>query len=434
MMAARDIRFASYTWGMKSSLRRQKLRCSGSDVANVECSIFSERALQTLDPKLKVIHIITMLELGGAQGNTLFTVSNLDRNRFRVGLITGPGGILDEEATKIPDLDLKFVPALVRPVHPLKDLSAFIEITRILRKEKPDIVHTHSSKAGIIGRLAAKAAGVPIVIHSVHGFGFNPYQRLLVRRLYIFLEKFMARYTNVLITVAEENIKTGLRCGIGNRELYTLIRSGVDIQKIKRSAAATDLRALRQELKLPEDAKIVLSVGPFKVQKDPIAFVECAARVASQVPAVKFLWSGDGELRADVEKRVRELHLENVIALLGWRKDIPALLRLCDVFILTSLWEGLPRAGVEALIVGKPVVAFAVDGIPEIVRDGQNGFVLPPGNHDEFARKLIQVLIDPNLHKNLSAEAARSIDASFDIHRMVRQQEQLYGETVLTAQ
>jgi len=387
-----------------------------------------------VDPKLKVIHIITMLELGGAQGNTLFTVTNLDRNRFRVGLITGPGGILDEDAKKIPDLDLRFVPALVRPVRPLKDLSALIEITRILRQEEPDIVHTHSSKAGIIGRLAAKAAGVPIVIHSVHGFGFNPYQHFLVRRLYVFLEKWMARYTTVLITVAEENIKAGLRLGIGNKELYTLIRSGVDIYKIKRSAVATDVKALKRELKLPDDAKIVLSVGPFKVQKDPIAFVECAAKVVSQVPNVKFLWSGDGELRADVEKRIRELHLENVVQLLGWRKDIAALLQLCDVFILTSLWEGLPRAGVEALIVGKPVVAFAVDGIPEIVKDGKNGFVLSPGNHDEFARRLIQVLLDPNLRTKFSAEAARTIDSSFDIHLMVRQQEQLYAESVLTAQ
>jgi glycosyltransferase involved in cell wall biosynthesis len=236
----------------------------------------------------------------------------------------------------------------------------------------------------------------------------------------------MARFSDVLIAVADENIKAGVRLGIGNPGLYRLIRSGVDIRKIQEAAHATDVNALRRELKLASDTKVVLSVGPFKPQKDPIAYVECAAMVAAQIPNVKFLWSGDGELRAEVEKRVRELQLENVVQLLGWRKDIPALLRICDVFILTSLWEGLPRAAVEALIVGKPVVAFDVDGVSEIVRNGANGFVLSPGNQEEFARKLIQVLSEQNLRDRFSEEAVRTIDSSFDINFMVRQQEQLY--------
>src|SRR5205085_1219915 len=134
-------------------------------------------------------------------------------------------------------------------------------------------------------------------------------------------------------------------------------------------------------------------------------FVECAAKVANSMPNVKFLWSGDGELRPQIENRIRELHLENVVQLLGWRKDIPALLKLCDVFILTSLWEGLPRAGVEALIAGKPVVAFAVDGVPEIIRDGANGFVLQPGHHAEFAEKLTGLLQDDQLRRKFSEEA-----------------------------
>jgi glycosyltransferase involved in cell wall biosynthesis len=383
-----------------------------------------------VDRKLKVVHIITMLEMGGAQGNTLFTVANLDRSRFEVGLITGPGGILDDEARKIADLDLKFVSTLVRPVQPFKDLAALVEITKILKKAKPDIVHTHSSKAGIIGRLAARIAGVPKVIHSIHGFGFNPYQKFLVRWLYIYLEKLMAGCSDVLIAVAEENIKAGVRLRIGSRQLYRLIRSGVDIQKIKKAASSTDVNALRQELRLSPETRVVLSVGPFKPQKDPIAFVECAAKVVNHVPHVKFLWSGDGELRREVEDRVRELQLENVVQLLGWRKDIPALLRLCDVFILTSLWEGLPRAGVEALIVGKPVVAFDVDGVSEIVRNETNGFVLSPGSDEEFARKLIQLLSDQNLHDRFSEGAVRTIDSSFDIHDMVRQQEELYTQVV----
>jgi glycosyltransferase involved in cell wall biosynthesis len=207
---------------------------------------------------------------------------------------------------------------------------------------------------------------------------------------------------------------------------YRLIRSGVDIQKIRQEVTSTEAGALRKELGIPAGTKVVLSAGPFKYQKDPIAFVECAAKVSDEIKNVVLLWSGDGELRPQVEKRLRELGLENRVKLLGWRKDIPALLKACDVFILTSLWEGLPRAGVEALIAGKPVVAFSVDGVPEIVKDGRNGFVLAPGDHEEFARKVIQLLQDHDLYLRLSEAAAGTIDSSFDIHFMVRQQEELY--------
>ena len=379
---------------------------------------------------IKVIHIITMLEMGGAQGNTLFTVAHLDRNKFQVGLISGPGGILDDEAGRIGGVDLKFVPPLVRSIHPIKDLFALAALTKVLRRERPDIIHTHSSKAGILGRMAATAAGVPGIIHSIHGFGFNPYQKPYVRWLFVFLERVMAKFTHVLIAVSEENIATGLRLGIGSESLYTLIRSGVDIQNIKRAAAASDAADLKRKLDIPRDARIILSAGPFKLQKDPIAFVECAAKVARQVPNVRFLWSGDGELRTRVEKKIGELRLDGVVKLLGWREDVPALLNLCDVFVLTSLWEGLPRAAVEALIAGKPVVAFSVDGLPEIVKDGRNGFLLSPGNHEAFAAQVIRLLKDQELYQRFSAEAAHTIDSSFDIHFMVRQQEQLYDRLV----
>src|SRR5262245_19428064 len=209
-------------------------------------NLWTERG--QLDRKLKVIHIITMLELGGAQGNTLFTVANLDKSKFEVGLITGPGGILDEEARNLTGVRVTFVPPLIRSVHPIKDALALFALTRILRKEKPDIVHTHSSKAGILGRLAAKMAGVPTIIHSIHGFGFNPYQKVLAQSVFVFLEKRMARFTTVLIAVAQENIKAGLRLGIGRPNLYRLIRSGVDIEKIRQNIIATDSEALQKEL------------------------------------------------------------------------------------------------------------------------------------------------------------------------------------------
>ncbi len=389
-----------------------------------------------MDPQMtkpKVIHVITMLELGGAQGNTLFTVSNLDRNKFDVGLIAGPGGIQDEKAKKIPNLKLEFVQGLVRPISPVEDLAGLIHLYLIFKREKPDIVHTHSSKAGISARIAAKLAGVPIIIHSIHGFGFNPYQKFFIRWLFIFLEKWIAKFTDILVAVSQNNIEEGLKLGIGHREQYVLIRSGVDIAKIKNASQSTDRAKLRRDLNIPESAKIVLTIGPFKLQKDPMSFVEIAAKVKKEVQDVLFLWSGDGELRPKAEARIQELGVEKNIKILGWRDDVPALLALCDVFILTSLWEGLPRAGVEALIVGKPVVAFSVDGVPEIVLDGKNGFVLKPGDREGFARRLTEILKDPSLHQKFSQHARQTIDASFDINGMVRSQEDLYDKLLTRA-
>src|SRR3989344_6523179 len=234
--------------------------------------------------KLKVAHVITLLEMGGAQGNTLFTVTRLDRKDFDVLLIAGKGGVLDDQARAIPRLKTYFLPNLIRSIHPLKDFLCLLDLRRILKEEKPDIVHTHSSKAGILGRIAAKLAGTPVIIHSIHGFGFNPYQKFFTRRLFIILEKWIAKFTHCLIAVSEENIRQGLSLGIGEKSRYTLIRSGVDIQDIRRRTETSDAKALRKSLAIPEDEKIVLSIGPFKLQKDPVAFVECAARVLKEFP------------------------------------------------------------------------------------------------------------------------------------------------------
>lgn len=380
--------------------------------------------------KTKVIHIITMLEMGGAQGNTLFTVAHLDREKFEVGLIAGPGGIQDDSARKIKNLKLEFVPTLVRPISPIKDFLCLLDLIKILKREKPDIIHTHSSKAGILGRIAAILASVPVTIHSIHGFGFNPYQKFFVRWLFVFLEIIIAKFTDVLVAVSQENIEQGLRLGMGRREQYVLIRSGVDIQKIHSSARAADLSALRKNLGIPDGAKIVLSAGPFKIQKDPVAFVEVAGKVLKDVPQAVFIWSGDGELRPQVEEKIRTLGIGASVKLLGWRKDIPEFMALCDVFVLTSLWEGLPRSCVEALIVGKPVVAYAVDGVPEIVKDQENGYLIKPGDRGGFAAKVAMLLKDPGLSRRLSAAAVKSIDDSFDIRGMVKSQESLYAKTL----
>jgi glycosyltransferase involved in cell wall biosynthesis len=301
-----------------------------------------------------------------------------------------------------------------------------------LKLEKPDIIHTHSSKAGILGRFAANLAKVPVIIHSIHGFGFNPYQKFFVRRLFMFLERWTAKFTDSLIAVSSRNIEEGLMLGIGTKDQYVLIRSGVDIQKIRKRASSCDTACLRSQLDISEEAKIVLNVAPFKPQKDPVAFVKLARSVSKEIPGVQFLMVGDGQMRSNITQRIENLKLQETVKLLGWRRDVPELLHLSDVFVLTSLWEGLPRAAVESLIVGKPVVAFAVDGIPEVVKNGENGFLIPQGSLDLMSEKIVQILSDQGLRETFSKNASKTIDTSFDIHRMVSEQDALYSKLVST--
>ncbi len=376
--------------------------------------------------KIRVCHIVTLLELGGAQQNTLFTVRHLDRSKFDVSLVCGEGAFLDDDARKIPNLKIHFMKNMVRPVRPWNDLACLIELSAILRREKPHIVHTHSSKAGILGRLAARLAGVPVIIHSIHGFGFNPYQSIFSRALYVWLERIMARISQKLIAVSQENIDLGVGLNIGNRSLYQLIRSGVDIPAIRERAGKADRLKIRREIGAAENTKVVLSIGPFKLQKDPIAFIEFAARVAKKVPDVQFWMAGDGELRPAVESKIKERNLGAQVKLLGWRRDIPELMRSSDVHVLTSLWEGLPRSAVEALVLGKPVVAFSVNGLNDIIRNGENGYIENPGDIESLSERCVRILNDAAHAKKLSGGAIGTIDETFDINNMVRYQEELY--------
>lgn len=375
--------------------------------------------------KIKVIHIITKLELGGAQGNTLYTVENLNRDQFEVVLISGTGGILDEKAKKIPDTKTFFIKDLIRSINPIKDVSAFCELLKILRQEKPDIVHTHSSKAGIIGRWAAYFAKVPSIIHTFHGFGFNPYQKLPVRWMFVFSEQITAPITHKLVAVAEEDIKKGVAYKIGKKEQYTLIRSGIklnDYQNLK-----IDVTQKRKELNLNSDEKIVLTIGPFKPQKNLVDFVRLAGRVTKVLPNTKFLIVGDGEQRQKIETEVNNLRLKNIVVLLGWRQDIAELITLCDVFVLTSLWEGLPRTILEAMAVGKPVVANAVDGTKEIVQPDKTGYLVEPFQINKMAEYVVKLLNDKNLRNQFSNYAKQCLGQTFDIDYMVHQQEELYN-------
>lgn len=374
--------------------------------------------------RVRVLHAITMLELGGAQRNTLDTVNGLDRDRFAVGLACASGGPLVEEAREIADCHLYLLPHLRREVRPLDDWRAVGELRRVIREFRPDILHTHSSKAGVLGRLAARLEGVRRVVHSIHGFGFGAHQRAPVRAVFLAAERLVAPWTDAFIAVSRRNAAQGVELGLFDRRQVRVIRSGIDLARFRNPSGGEEVR---RELGIPLEAPVVLQVSCFKPQKAPERFLAAAATVLQHCPEAHFVLVGDGELRPMLERRRRELGLAGRVHLPGWRRDVPALLATATVATLTSRFEGLPRVVVEALAAGVPVVAMAVEGVDEVLRDGVDGFVVGEGDVEALAQRVVLLLRREDLRRAMAVRAGETV-GEWDRDTMVRQQEELYQE------
>lgn len=386
--------------------------------------------------RTKVVHIITKLELGGAQQNTLFTVAHLTRGMYEPVLISGTEGILLEDAMMLEDVKVYLIPELVREARPLKDVIALLKIRRILKQLKlvagvkgpgadsSIIVHTHCSKAGILGRWAARLAGIRLIIHSIHGFGFNDYQPSLVKAFYIFLERVTSLITKKFIAVSKANIEKGISKKNFTRDKVFLIRSGIDIKKLQ--GVKIDRVKKRRELGVDAENPLVAMIACFKPQKSPLDFVRVAKIVSEETSQTRFLLVGDGILRSKIEALIGRLKMEDKIILLGWRRDISEIMSCIDILVLTSLWEGLPRVFPQAMASGIPVVATGVDGTPEAIRNGVNGFLLPPGDIGGMAEKIIYLIRHPEKASEMGEEGKRLVE-EFDIWKMLEQQEELYA-------
>jgi len=389
--------------------------------------------------KIKVVHIITKLELGGAQQNTLYTVEHLDKTKFDVYLMSGCGGILDETAkflAKNVYVKVYFVKNLVREIDIIRDILALIEIFELLLKIKPHIIHTHSSKAGIIGRWSAFVLNLfrkekIKIIHTFHGFAFSRFHNFFVRNFYIILEFFTAIISDKLIFVSVDNIKTAKRYKIGSVKKYVLIRSGIKISEFYKVSFDSELKEVKKkELQISSSEKVITTIGPFKPQKNLADFIKMAKVVVEKIPEqkIKFLIAGDGEQRNKLLWLTKKLNMEDKIKFLSWYKDIKGLLSVTDIFVMTSLWEGLPRSAVESLVAGVPVVAYAVDGLNDIVKSGKNGFLVTPKDVNSIAEQVVYLLKNQNIFNEFKKNAVETIENSFDIDYMVIQQENLYIE------
>ncbi|MDL0119339.1 glycosyltransferase family 4 protein [Halobacterium salinarum] len=364
--------------------------------------------------KHDAFHLITRLLKGGAEGHTIATVRGLDEYAFTVGY----GAEYDHEQVDLlarNDIATKRFP-LIRHYNPVTTGPAVLQLARYLRREDFDIVHTHSTEAGIIGRFAAALAGVPNIVHTVHGVPFADDRHSAVNRFVLACERQAAKYTDRIVTNADVIADDYLQRGIGRPEQYTTVYSGVDLDAFRDADPAADL---------PGERPRVVMVGRLADGKGHGVLLDAVESLGDFEGSVCIV--GDGPLYDDLDQEIRKRGVTENVFLTGFREDIPRVLAASDVMVLPSFREGTPRVITEAMASGLPVVATNIAGIPEQIADGESGYLIPTGDPVELADQLEELLGDSELRERMGAcglERARA----FSVATMIGELGSLYEE------
>lgn len=383
---------------------------------------------------MRIAHIITRLIIGGAQENTVFSCEDLFREHGDdVLLITGPplgpeGSLIDR--ARESGVPMEIVPELRRAIHPWRDWRSYLRLKRILGDFQPDVVHTHSAKGGILGRAAAKAVGVPAIIHGVHGAPFHPYQSVLARGLFRACERWAAPQCDAFVSVADAMTDLMVDAKVAPREKFTTVYSGMEVEPLLE--AEQHRGRVRRELGYGVEHVVVGKVARLFHLKGHEYVIEAASRVVAANPDVRFLFVGDGILTDQYVAQIRSAGLEDHFHLTGLVPParIPELVGAMDVVVHTSLREGLARVLPQGLIAGKPVVSYDVDGAREVVVSGETGYLLPPKSIRPLADALIELAGDAEMRHRLGEEGRRRFTDQFRHEVMTRQLRELYQQVL----
>ncbi|MFJ3669991.1 glycosyltransferase [Streptomyces sp. NPDC090106] len=355
-------------------------------------------------PRVKVLHVITRF-VTGAGGNTLLTAEGTDPDRYEVWIAGVPGGELWERA-RAAGLRTVEIPGFRHTLSPLDPL-VLVRLVRLVRRERFTVVHTHSAKGGFLGRVAARLCRTPVVVHTFHGLSFHPYMSRSRRLLYRFLERATRRFTHAFLAVAPRVAQQAVEERLAPPGTVRVVPSAVDLGHIpeRRDPAA------RRMLGVPRGTALIGTVGRVDTQKAPLDFVRAAAAIHAERPATAFVMIGDGPLTGDVRRLAAELGVD--ITVTGHRPDAARLAAALDVFVITSLYEGLGRALTEALASARPVVATAVNGVPDLVEHGATGLLVPPADPDAAARAVLWLLDHPDQAAAMGRQGCRRVRGTF---------------------
>lgn len=382
---------------------------------------------------MNICHIITRLIIGGAQENTLLTCQGLHERGHRVTLITGPeagpeGSLLAE--ARSGGYLVEVIASLRRAVRPFTDLRARRDLCRILTAIRPTIVHTHSSKAGVLGRIAARDVGIPAIVHTIHGLSFNRTQSAPVRFLYRGLERYCARFTDCLVSVADAMSAQAVAAGIAEPDKFTTIYSGMRTELF--SLERFDRQAIRRSWGVGEDEVVIGTVARLFRNKGYEQLIPAMAAAVRQDPRLRFVWVGGGAQRDEYVRQLDTLGLLPRVVLTGLvpPEQVPQMLAGMDLLVHASQWEGLPRVAVQALLMGVPVISFDIDGAPEVVIPDQTGMLVPLNDVTGLAKAMVTLAGDPALRARFGRAGRELCLRRFDWHVMVEQLERLYSNLV----
>lgn len=378
---------------------------------------------------IRVLHIITRMIVGGAQENTLLSVIGLDAMpEYEVTLMSGidkgrEGELLSEAREKT---NLLIVPEMGRSINPFSDLAAFWKIYRLIKKGRYHIVHTHSSKAGVLGRIAAWLAGTPLIVHTLHSLVFHEYQPWFINKSWRGIKKMCAPITDFFISVSEIIVQKAIAAGVDKPEKFRTIYSGMELDWFLN--ANFDGNAVRREFGIPEDAPVVGKIARLFPLKGHDQLMDAAPEIVKRVPKVRFFLIGDGILYEHLQERARDYGiLENfVFAGLIPRERIPEMISAMDIVVHTSLREGLARVLPQSLAMGKPCVSFNIDGAPEVVINDKTGYLVETYDNEGLSESISRLLKDPELRKKMGENGRRHVDPAFRAETMVKEIAEVY--------
>lgn len=387
----------------------------------------------------KILHIITRLDMGGSAQNTLHTCQELC-DKYEMVLVHGlshESGMTDLEKQIVEDgvekakkkgVKVIALPSMVRSIRPIKDFKALFALTWLIFEEKPGIVHTHSSKGGILGRLAAKLCGVPHIIHTPHGHVFYGHFGRLASKIFLWIEKTFSKFTDRMVALTNGEKGDYIKMSVCPPEKLLTIHSGVDIQHFIHSNGNTAEK--RRSLGLGQKEAVIGFVGWLLPIKGPDYLLKAMDYIWPELPEAVLVMVGKGELDVDLRAETLRKNVNGKVKFLGWREDINELMPVFDMLVLPSLNEGMGRVLIEAMAAGKPVVASRVGGIPDLVRHGETGYLVPPADEKSLADAILMLLNDRDEAK-LMGQRGKQMCQQFSLEAMIAKLDDLYSDLVV---
>jgi len=385
---------------------------------------------QPTDRKIKIFRMITRLNIGGPAIHAILLTNGLNKGKFESKLVTGIPSEYEGDMFYLAEkkgVKPTIIPELRREICWTDDMVSAIKLFRLLKRERPHIVHTHTAKAGAIGRIVAKMAGVPIILHTFHGHVFHSYFGSWKTRFFLLMERLLAHFTDRIITVTDEQRREILSYKVGSPRKVVSVPLGLELERF----LECEKGKIKRELHIDDHTKMVGIVARLVPVKNHLCFLRSASIVLERCKNVKFLIVGDGELRELLEMEVCNLGLQNDVIFLGFRRDLEHIYADLDVVVLSSLNEGLPVAIIEAMAAGKPVVCTKVGGVPDLVEDGKNGFLVPSDDHIAMADAIVKILDDPHLAEKMGSEGRKKVYPAYTKERLIKDMENLYEELLI---